>query len=362
MSEVLVMGDFKAQLDDDEAQELRVRFAEGGPGLTNLALPRGVHPNLAAALAAVQAEVPEVVKAERAKIDGKEGKRGYEYSYADLAAVTRAILPIMGRNGLAWITKPTLHEGRMVLHYKLVHASGQSEEGFYPLPDRGSPQDMGGAITYARRYCLCSVSGVAPDDDDDDAAEATASHRRGQLTTPPISEFERKTGLALLRVPTDEERAAVGRDHAAAAFQQALDFRACLDEKAAWGNVASADGEGHTWEALFRTRVEAEIAAAGTPAAWRAVRDQLNAADLGRAYADQLKGQADRVRDYQLDLINRATHAILNSTSLAELDGIAALVGEYRQRGIITAEQAAEVEALVGDRRARLDGAPEDRS
>jgi hypothetical protein len=133
---------------------------------------------LAAALAAIQADLPEVRKTETAKVPTKTGG-SYSYSYADLAAVSRVILPRLGKVGLSWTTKPTLVGDRFVLVYKLLHTSGEYEEGTYPLPDRGTPQEVGSAITYARRYALCSVTGVAPDDDDD-AAEATGGHKRNQ--------------------------------------------------------------------------------------------------------------------------------------------------------------------------------------
>jgi len=133
---------------------------------------------LAEALAAIQADLPEIRKAGTAKVPTKTGG-SYSYTYADLAAVTRVILPRLGKVGLSWTTRPTLVDGRFVLAYKLLHTSGEAEEGMYPLPDRGSPQEIGSAITYARRYALCSVTGVAPDDDDDGAA-ATSAHARDQ--------------------------------------------------------------------------------------------------------------------------------------------------------------------------------------
>lgn len=133
-------------------------------------------PNLTAALAAVQAELPRIAKGETAEVETRTGRK-YTYSYADLADVSQVILPLLGKNDLAWITKPTFNEaGKFVLVYKLRHVSGEEEVGEYPLPT-GTPQEIGSAITYARRYCLCSVTGVAPDSDDDDAA--AASHRRG---------------------------------------------------------------------------------------------------------------------------------------------------------------------------------------
>jgi hypothetical protein len=130
-------------------------------------------PSLAAALAAVQRKLPDVRKAETAHVRSDKGN--YSYRYATLPDITKAVLPLLGENGLAWVTRPTLVDERFVLVYELLHTSGEKVSGEYPLPTGGSPQALGSAITYARRYCLCAVTGVAADDDDDGAA-ATEHH------------------------------------------------------------------------------------------------------------------------------------------------------------------------------------------
>jgi hypothetical protein len=130
-------------------------------------------PSLAAALAAVQRRLPDVRKAETAHVRSDKGN--YSYRYATLPDITKALLPLLGENGLAWVTRPTIVGDRFVLVYELLHTSGEKVSGEYPLPTGGSPQALGSAITYARRYCLCAVTGVAADDDDDGAA-ATEHH------------------------------------------------------------------------------------------------------------------------------------------------------------------------------------------
>lgn len=131
---------------------------------------------LAAALAQLQADLPDVGKGNTAEVQGttKGGQPfKYKYKYADLADVSKAILPKLGPLGLSWITRPTITEaGKFVLAYELLHVSGDSRTGEYPL-QLGTPQEMGSAITYARRYALCSVTGVAPESDDDDGAHAS---------------------------------------------------------------------------------------------------------------------------------------------------------------------------------------------
>ena len=127
--------------------------------------------NLATALARVQRNLPHVGKTKTAQV--KSDKANYSYKYADLADVASAILPLLGAEGLAFIARPTFDGDRFVLAYSLTHGpSGEHQDGVYPLPDplRSTPQQIGGAITYARRYCLSSVTGVAADEDDDGRA------------------------------------------------------------------------------------------------------------------------------------------------------------------------------------------------
>lgn len=130
-------------------------------------------PALNAALAVVQSQLPRIDKGKTAKVPMKAGGT-YTYTYADLADVSAAVLPLLGANGLSFTTWPTLVGNRFVLRYELLHQSGESKGGEYPLPIDAGAQALGSAITYARRYCLCAVTGVAPDDDDDAAAAVGA--------------------------------------------------------------------------------------------------------------------------------------------------------------------------------------------
>jgi hypothetical protein len=133
--------------------------------------------SLAAALAELQTHLPQIRKDQTGKVEGttKEGKAfSYTYSYADLSGISEAIMPLLGKLGLSFIAKPTLNsEGKFVLAYALLHESGEREDGAYPLTG-STPQQIGSAITYGRRYCLCAITGVAPEDDDDGARAAGA--------------------------------------------------------------------------------------------------------------------------------------------------------------------------------------------
>ncbi len=122
--------------------------------------------NLGAALHALQQNLPTVAKGNTADT----GK--YKYKYADLTDVQEAVFPLLGEYGLTWTTAPTVTEHGFALRYKMHHAgSDESVLGDYYLPT-GTPQEIGSAITYARRYALCAVIGLAPHGDDDDGAAA----------------------------------------------------------------------------------------------------------------------------------------------------------------------------------------------
>lgn len=134
---------------------------------------------LAAALAKVQAELPKLERDRTVEVRQKSGGT-YSYSYVTLANLSDAILPLLARHGLAFTAMPgTGSDGKMCVRYHLLHDSGESLSGEFPISGEGGIQMIGGRITYARRYCLAALVGVAADEDDesrlsDDTGRSTA--------------------------------------------------------------------------------------------------------------------------------------------------------------------------------------------
>lgn len=139
----------------------------------------------AEAMLGVQADLPHFAKGATASV--KTDKASYSYDYADLTTITDAALPILNKHGFSFICKPHLREDdkQFVLRYLLLHKDGHSETGDYPL-GTGSAQQIGSAITYGRRYCLCAVTGIAPAGEDDDGAKASEPRQ----TTGPVRETD----------------------------------------------------------------------------------------------------------------------------------------------------------------------------
>ncbi len=131
---------------------------------------------LAEALSKFQAESPKISKSSIAKIPMKTGGK-YEFKYADLAEIMESVTPVMARCGLSISQSTTMDVGNgLLLVTMLMHKSGQWISGEYPLKLHDRAQDMGGEITYARRYTVTAILGVQADDFDSGDQTHAANH------------------------------------------------------------------------------------------------------------------------------------------------------------------------------------------
>ncbi len=123
----------------------------------------------------------------------KESANPYFRSrYADLASIWDAIRKPLSENGLAVMQLPSVNGAEVTIHTLLAHKSGQwissdlTMTAQRQLKDGGgwekldSPQAVGSVITYARRYALQSIIGVAPEDDDGEGAQGRTRQQQQQ--------------------------------------------------------------------------------------------------------------------------------------------------------------------------------------
>jgi hypothetical protein len=136
------------------------------------------------AIAELQQNLPQIVKDLVGKV--KTDRAQYEYNYADLAQISRELLPLLGKHGLAFVSWTAFVDGKFMVVYELRHVSGEKIPGQWPIPERASPQEIGSALTYARRNGLCATTGLAPEDEDHDAiaAEKAAKRQRREPQQP----------------------------------------------------------------------------------------------------------------------------------------------------------------------------------
>ena len=117
--------------------------------------------------------IPAYIKAEHAVGSVKKTSTNphFKSKYADLEAVMDACSEALDKNGLAiW---QSINEDGDKLITRLYHTSGQWMEGYTPLIiAKNDMQGLGSAYTYARRYGLMAIMGIAPEEDDGNAASA----------------------------------------------------------------------------------------------------------------------------------------------------------------------------------------------
>lgn len=123
---------------------------------------------LASALAKFQGEVKNTANSKTVIVKTKSGST-YTYKYSPLDEVLSMVRPILSTNGLSMVQSPSNDNGTITLTTVLMHSSGEWLE-FPPLQlkaEANTPQGVGSAITYARRYVLSAVLGISSEDDND---------------------------------------------------------------------------------------------------------------------------------------------------------------------------------------------------
>jgi hypothetical protein len=108
----------------------------------------------------------------------------FKSHYADLSSGINAIREGLSANGIACLQATRIDGEVLMLDTRLTHSSGQWFECEYPVCKfPAQPQIMGSAMTYARRYSLFSLVGIAGEDDDGNAAA------KAEVSAPPPKEF-----------------------------------------------------------------------------------------------------------------------------------------------------------------------------
>jgi hypothetical protein len=124
------------------------------------------------------AEINELAKA-LSKAQGvmtsaqKDGSNPhFRSSYATLASIFQATRKPLTDNGLC-VVQTMLPDNTLVT--TLVHESGQWLRSYFKLsPAQNTPQGVGSALTYGRRYSLAAIVGISQDDDDAEEASQPA--------------------------------------------------------------------------------------------------------------------------------------------------------------------------------------------
>lgn len=148
-----------------------------------------------------------------------DGLGNFNNRFVKLATGLDTIRKVYGENNIVF-TQMTRFDGEMImLDTRISHSSGEWIEGEYPVCRFPvTSQQLGSAMSYARRYAIFSAAGIAPvdDPDEDDGTEANkvstpAPKRQTKTETPEMlsiadSSREKDTLLKSLTICTSQKQ------------------------------------------------------------------------------------------------------------------------------------------------------------
>src|ERR1022692_2099331 len=139
---------------------------------------------IAGALAKAQIELANPEKSLTATIRSPFPREGDQtFRYASLSSGLDLVRKSLGRHEIATVQTTSIDEGAGLIRLTttLAHSSGEwvsSDWPVCPISETAAPHRMGAALTYARRYALFTLVGIAGEDDLD-APDLGASPEAG---------------------------------------------------------------------------------------------------------------------------------------------------------------------------------------
>lgn len=127
-------------------------------------MSEGINAEFAEALALATSEV------QNPKKDSQNPH--FRNRYASLEEVVYVVRTVLQKHGLVLLQHPGVYkDGTVELHSTIIHKSGHTMTWTMSVPvSKQDAQQVGSAITYARRYSLLSLFCLAAEDDDGEGA------------------------------------------------------------------------------------------------------------------------------------------------------------------------------------------------
>jgi hypothetical protein len=243
---------------------------------------------LAAALAKAQAELVNPEKSLTATIRSDErGRTEQTFRYASLSSGLDIVRKTLGQHEIATVQTTAIDQAAGVVNLTtvLAHASGEWIASDWPvcaIADMATPHRMGAALTYARRYALFTLVGIAGEDDLDAPDLSTPSNPMLEPGNPKADGNGRLNGGH-----NPAQRAVVGRDgkihpniaksmlgpEASGQLRDRLlgelNILACGDDAAIWAHRSLVEKNKLTAADALRVeeRFQARLASFATPGA-----------------------------------------------------------------------------------------------
>lgn len=215
----------------------------------------------------------------------------FRSKYADLSAIREAVTKPLADNAISYVQMTGTDEnGQFVLFTRLMHSSGQWMESRYPLPiNVDKMQAMGSAISYARRYSLAAICGIAADEDDD--AETAPNNQPAQ---PQASKTHQANAQRGQQRPAGDPIKVIDADGQEQEYPRtrrgALSAMKCVEDELA--RTDHVEAKAAIWEAnreTFLTLAE-KVGDARPAEGAQSIKERVTACD--QALYESMKGAA----------------------------------------------------------------------
>lgn len=154
----------------------------------------------------------------------------FKSKYVALDGVIDAVAEPLRKEGIAIVQMTDVQDAQTILVTRLIHESGEWIGSRYPVhPVKADPQGEGSALTYARRYALMALVGIAPEDDDGNAAAKAVNKAVDDKQAATLTDMATECGAdvprfcAVFGVTKISEIPATKFDEARAALQRKAD-------------------------------------------------------------------------------------------------------------------------------------------
>lgn len=130
----------------------------------------------------------------------------FKNKFASLLAVSNVVRPVLAKYGIAY--RQSVDTNASGLSFVCTYAYGVEHDGTFaekrlavvPITVQSNPQQMGSALTYAKRYCLLAAFGLVGDEDDDAEAASKPAAKPAKKASKPKAAAPKKVE------PTDAEK------------------------------------------------------------------------------------------------------------------------------------------------------------
>jgi hypothetical protein len=140
----------------------------------------------------LDALAPAFIRAQGELTDPVKDTQGYGYKYATLDQILQIVRPIFAKHGLAVMQHLTGGDnGHISVRTMILHETGQTMESTMSMPisnkkGMSAEQNIGAAVSYARRYALQSCLGLMAEEDTD-AADAEPKKAKTNGKAKPVA-------------------------------------------------------------------------------------------------------------------------------------------------------------------------------